>query len=44
MGVAVSTQRQFADPREVVAVAAEMKHVAKAEQGSYVAVDRRRVS
>jgi PleD family two-component response regulator len=41
VGVASSTQRTFTDPREVVAVATEMKQVAKAETGSAVAVDRR---
>jgi PleD family two-component response regulator len=40
-GVAVSTQRVFSDPREVVAVATEMKQVAKSSPGSVVAVDRR---
>jgi len=44
IGVALSTNRSFADPREVVAVATEMKNVAKGQTGSYVAVDRRRVS
>ncbi|HEY2949427.1 MAG TPA: response regulator [Micromonosporaceae bacterium] len=42
IGVALSTARRFADPREVIAVAAEMKTVAKTQPGSYVAVDRRR--
>ena len=42
VGVASSTHRRFTDPREVVAVATEMKQVAKAIPGSYVAVDRRR--
>jgi diguanylate cyclase (GGDEF)-like protein len=42
IGVALSTHRQFADPREVIAVASEMKTVAKTQPGSYVAVDRRR--
>jgi diguanylate cyclase (GGDEF)-like protein len=41
IGVAMSTQRRFTDPREVVAVASEMKSVAKKHFGSYVAVDRR---
>jgi len=41
IGVAVSTTRNYADPREVVAVASEMKTVAKTQPGSYVAVDRR---
>jgi diguanylate cyclase (GGDEF)-like protein len=43
VGVASSTQRTFTDPREVVAVATEMKQVAKASAGSVVAVDRRAV-
>ena len=42
IGVALSTQRSFADHREVVAVASEMKQVAKRSPGSVVAVDRRR--
>jgi diguanylate cyclase (GGDEF)-like protein len=42
IGVALSTQRTFADHREVVAVASEMKQVAKRSPGSIVAVDRRR--
>jgi diguanylate cyclase (GGDEF)-like protein len=42
IGVAQSTDsRRYADPREVVAVASEMKTVAKTQPGSYVAVDRR---
>ncbi|CAM3360765.1 response regulator [Stackebrandtia soli] len=41
IGVALSNQRQFADPREVVAVATEMKSVAKSHPGSHVAYDRR---
>jgi diguanylate cyclase (GGDEF)-like protein len=41
VGVASSTQRMFADPREVVAVATEMKQVAKGTSGSRVAIDRR---
>jgi diguanylate cyclase (GGDEF)-like protein len=44
VGVAVSTARPFTDPREVIAVATEMKTVAKKEPGSYVALDRRRVT
>jgi diguanylate cyclase (GGDEF)-like protein len=44
VGVASSTQRSFADPREVVAVATEMKQVAKSSPGSAVAVDRRTVA
>ncbi|GIL30122.1 response regulator [Actinocatenispora comari] len=42
IGVASSQHRTFGDPREVVAVATEMKQVAKSRPGSYVAVDRRR--
>jgi diguanylate cyclase (GGDEF)-like protein len=44
IGVAQSTAggRRFADPREVVGVASEMKTVAKSQPGSYVAIDRRR--
>jgi diguanylate cyclase (GGDEF)-like protein len=41
IGVAQSTSRTYADPREVVAVASEMKTVAKSQPGSYVAMDRR---
>src|SRR6266545_66497 len=42
IGVAQSVdQRRYGDPREVVAVASEMKTVAKTQPGSYVAVDRR---
>ncbi len=43
IGVALSTNRHFVDPREVVAAASEMKTVAKTQPGSYVAVDRRSV-
>ncbi|GAA3382770.1 response regulator [Cryptosporangium minutisporangium] len=42
IGVALSTQRRFADHRDVVAAASEMKAVAKRTEGSMVAVDRRR--
>lgn len=42
VGVALSTARTFQDPREVIAVATEMKNVAKKEPGSFVAYDRRR--
>jgi diguanylate cyclase (GGDEF)-like protein len=44
VGVAQSTAtgRSFTDPRQVIEVATEMKHVAKNQPGSYVAVDRRR--
>jgi diguanylate cyclase (GGDEF)-like protein len=44
IGVALSTNRVYADPREVVAVASEMKTVAKTQPGSYVAMDRRSVT
>jgi diguanylate cyclase (GGDEF)-like protein len=43
IGVALSTSRQFDDPREVVSAASEMKTVAKTQPGSYVAIDRRRL-
>lgn len=42
IGVALSTSRRFDDPREVIAVANEMKQVAKQQPGSFVAYDRRR--
>jgi diguanylate cyclase (GGDEF)-like protein len=41
IGVALSTNRTYSDPREVVAVASDMKNVAKKRTGSYVALDRR---
>ena len=41
IGVAVSTARYYRHPSELVAIASEMKSVAKKYQGSYVAVDRR---
>jgi diguanylate cyclase (GGDEF)-like protein len=41
IGVAVSGQRRYADHRAIVAVATEMKAVAKNQQGSAVAIDRR---
>ena len=41
VGIASSTQRAFEDHREVVAVATEMKSVAKRSTGSTVAADRR---
>ena len=46
IGVAESKSggRQFDDARVVVAVASEMKKVAKSQPGSYVAIDRRRSS
>ncbi|MGX6601226.1 GGDEF domain-containing response regulator [Micromonosporaceae bacterium Da 78-11] len=45
IGVAQTTTegRRFSDPRVVIAVASEMKKVAKSQPGSYVAIDRRRV-
>ncbi|GAB3804015.1 GGDEF domain-containing response regulator [Micromonospora zhanjiangensis] len=43
IGVAQSNaDRRFTDPLEVIAVASEMKTVAKSQPGSYVAIDRRR--
>jgi len=42
IGVALSSgDRRFEDPREIIAVANEMKTVAKSQPGSFVAVDRR---
>ena len=41
IGVALSTNRDYGHPREIVAIASEMKSVAKTQPGSYVAVDRR---
>ena len=41
VGIAMTGRRRFADHREIVAVAAEMKAVAKATPGSSIAVDRR---
>jgi hypothetical protein len=41
IGVALSTRRDYDDPRELVADASEMKSVAKSQPGSFVAVDRR---
>jgi diguanylate cyclase (GGDEF)-like protein len=41
IGVAIAGRRKFRDHREIVAVATEMKAVAKAQPGSAVAVDRR---
>jgi DNA-binding response OmpR family regulator len=41
IGVATSERRNYADHREVVAVANEMKKVAKGRAGSAVAIDRR---
>ncbi len=42
VGVALSSHRTYTDPRQIVAVATEMKSVAKRRSGSFVAVDRRR--
>jgi diguanylate cyclase (GGDEF)-like protein len=42
VGVAQSTLRRYADPREVIATATEMKTVAKNHKGSFIAYDRRR--
>jgi diguanylate cyclase (GGDEF)-like protein len=45
IGVAQSTaERRFTNPREVIAIASEMKTVAKSQPGSFVAIDRRRSS
>jgi diguanylate cyclase (GGDEF)-like protein len=41
IGVATTERRHYQDPRDVVAVANEMKSVAKARAGSSVAIDRR---
>ncbi len=41
IGVALSSRRHYVDPRELIAVASEMKTVAKTQPGSFVAVDRR---
>jgi diguanylate cyclase (GGDEF)-like protein len=41
IGVATTERRRYDDPREVVAVATEMKTVAKGREGSAVAIDRR---
>jgi diguanylate cyclase (GGDEF)-like protein len=41
IGVALSSRREYVDPRELVAVASEMKTVAKSQPGSFVAMDRR---
>jgi PleD family two-component response regulator len=43
IGVSLSTaEKRFTDPIDAIAVASEMKTVAKHQPGSYVAVDRRR--
>ena len=42
VGVALSTaSRRFTEPREIIAVANDMKTVAKSQPGSYIATDRR---
>ena len=41
IGVGLSTNGRFADPGEAIAVAADMKTLAKKRNGSYVAFDRR---
>lgn len=41
IGIATSTRRQVDDPRELAAVAGEMKTVAKESVGSFLAIDRR---
>jgi diguanylate cyclase (GGDEF)-like protein len=41
IGVAMTGQRSYSDHREIVAVATEMKVVAKGQPGSAVAIDRR---
>jgi len=41
IGVALSSRRHYTGPRELIAVASEMKTVAKTQPGSFVAVDRR---
>jgi hypothetical protein len=41
VGVALSTVRVFSDPQEVIAVANEMRSLARKQPGSFVAYDRR---
>ncbi len=41
IGIAMSGRNQYRDRRELVAIAAEMKSVAKQTEGSSIAVDRR---
>jgi PleD family two-component response regulator len=41
LGIASSAQRAFTNHRELVATATELKHVAKRQQGSSYALDRR---
>ncbi|HEY2794164.1 MAG TPA: response regulator [Micromonosporaceae bacterium] len=41
IGFALSTNRHYANAREMSAAASEMKTVAKSQPGSYVAIDRR---
>ncbi|GAB3140819.1 hypothetical protein GCM10027290_12290 [Micromonospora sonneratiae] len=45
IGVSVSVaERRFTNPMDAIAVASEMKSVAKGQPGSYVALDRRRAT
>jgi GGDEF domain-containing protein len=41
LGIASNAQRSFSSPREVVATATELKSLAKKDQGSSYAMDRR---
>ncbi|MCU1675692.1 MAG: response regulator receiver modulated diguanylate cyclase [Frankiales bacterium] len=41
IGIAMTGRKQYRDRREVVAIAAEMKSVAKQTEGSSIAIDRR---
>jgi diguanylate cyclase (GGDEF)-like protein len=43
IGVATSERRRFSDHRDAVAIATEMKTVAKGQPGSTIAIDRRSV-
>ena len=43
VGIATTERREFHDHREAVAVATEMKGVAKSEPGSAIAIDRRSI-
>jgi hypothetical protein len=40
LGIASNAQRSFSSPREVVATATELMHLAKKDQGSSYAMDR----
>jgi diguanylate cyclase (GGDEF)-like protein len=42
IGFALSVNREYSGPREIMAAASEMKTVAKSQPGSYVAIDRRK--